>query len=333
MKKYILIIAEDGDVTVDEVIQWILYFKTYEVIRINDTDLLDIVNIEISAYCTQFNLTINNSLSISSHEIHSYWYRRGTLNFKNVSFSEKEDNLIHSIRKYYALEKEHVLDTLHFLLETCITLSLNKYHDLHTNKLINLKHAVNAGLNIPQTIVTNDKNKIINFVKEHGKCLMKPIRYPGYEATINNSKIYYSQMSNVVNLNEICEILDIYKNFQPTQFQKYINKEFEIRTFYLDGDCYSMAIFSQKNEKTKIDFRNYDEDFPNRNSPFKLPKIIEGKISKFCNLSKINCGSIDFLYSQNDYFFLEINPIGQLQWLSKNCNYNLEYKIALALTK
>jgi hypothetical protein len=54
-----------------------------------------------------------------------------------------------------------------------------------------------------------------------------------------------------------------------------------------------MAIFSQNDKKTKIDFRNYNAIKPNRTVPFKLPIRIEEKIVKFMKLVDMNWGSID----------------------------------------
>ena len=55
-------------------------------------------------------------------------------------------------------------------------------------------------------------------------------------------------------------------------FQQLVEKKYEIRTFYLDGDFYSMVIFSQRREDAKLDFRNYDFNDPDRFLPFNLPK-------------------------------------------------------------
>jgi hypothetical protein len=42
----------------------------------------------------------------------------------------------------------------------------------------------------------------------------------------------------------------------------------------------------------------------------------------------INCGSLDFIKNKNDFYFLEINPVGQFLGLSAICNYLLEKEIA-----
>lgn len=47
------------------------------------------------------------------------------------------------------------------------------------------------------------------------------------------------------------------------------------------------------------------------------------------NKINLNCGSIDILVDNNlNYFFLEVNPVGQFGMVSFPCNYNLENHIA-----
>src|SRR5690606_13210058 len=94
-----------------------------------------------------------------------------------------------------------------------------------------------------------------------------------------------------------------------TMYQNYIYKKYELRIFYLKGQFYSMAIFSQQNEKTKIDFSNYDRNRPNRFVPYKLPQKVEKKLHKFMRSINMNCGSIDMIYTpKGEYVFLEVNP-------------------------
>ena len=111
-------------------------------------------------------------------------------------------------------------------------------------------------------------------------------------------------------------------------FQEKIDKDFEIRSFYLDGKLWSTAIISQNDEQTKIDYRKYNSNIPNRNVSYKLPNEIEEKADKLMKLLDLNCGSIDFIKSGDKFYFLEINPTGQFLGLSITCNYNLDKEIA-----
>jgi glutathione synthase/RimK-type ligase-like ATP-grasp enzyme len=73
---------------------------------------------------------------------------------------------------------------------------------------------------------------------------------------------------------------------------------------------------------------------PNRCVPYSLPKSVEKSIIEFMTKIQIECGSLDIIYSsQEKYVFLEVNPIGKFQWLSKNCNYDIEKQIAIHLLK
>ena len=95
-----------------------------------------------------------------------------------------------------------------------------------------------------------------------------------------------------------------------------------------------MAIFSQNNEKTKIDFRNYDRDLPNRTEPYTLPFDVEEKICKMMNALKLNTGSLDLIKSRNNEFvFLEVNPSGQFGMTAFPCNYPLHKEVSDYLIK
>ena len=112
-------------------------------------------------------------------------------------------------------------------------------------------------------------------------------------------------------------------------FQEYIEKLYEIRAFYLDGNFYCSAIMSQNDSRTKVDFRNYNIEKPNRTPSYKLPIDLEEKISQLMACLNLNSGSIDLLVDvSGNYIFLEVNPIGQFGQVSKPCNYFLEMEVA-----
>lgn len=97
----------------------------------------------------------------------------------------------------------------------------------------------------------------------------------------------------------------------------------------MHNNFWSMAILSQNDEQTQIDFRNYNNEKPNRNVPYNLPDEIKKKIILLMEKLKLNCGSIDIIVTpKNEYIFLEVNPIGQFGMVSNPCNYNLHKEIA-----
>lgn len=90
-----------------------------------------------------------------------------------------------------------------------------------------------------------------------------------------------------------------------------------------------MAIMSQSNPKTALDFRNYDYTKPNRMVPYELDDVVEDKVLSMCKLLDLSTGSIDFIVdSNNEVIFLEINPSGQFSMVSRPCNYYIVRFIA-----
>lgn len=249
------------------------------------------------------------------------WYRRGNLLLKiSKSIEKNNEDILH----YLSNEWHRIREFIFQQLSLCkITLG-SIFHEIENNKIHNLFLAKEFSLKTPPTVITTTKKELVDFYRINGKIITKPISYTPTFTQDNNS--YTNNGTHLVNINDIEELDD---TFSPTCFQKYIDKQFEVRVFYLKGKLYSMAIFSQMNEKTKIDFRNYDYGNPNRTVPYQLPKSIEEKIKKILLYLKYDTCSIDIIYStDNEYYFLEINPSGQFEWLSENCNYYIEKDIA-----
>lgn len=332
--KSILLLVQNSDSAVDEVMLWLKLKYSYPIIIISSKDKIDSLTINQQIHSSKFTFKVNNQYVVNSNDILAYYYRRGELPYNHVFTKhkfEKEsiNNKFHtSINSYYLNEWEHLTDYIHYLLNCSNIPSLNSYFDLRVNKLINIDLAKNMHMKTPDSIISNDINCIRAFIEKHKKVIAKPIRNPGSGFSHNGIQFGYSQPSSIYTLEMLDMAIKCGAFFQPSLFQEYIEKEFEIRCYYMKGTCYSMAIFSQNNEKTKIDFRNYDLEKPNRNVPFKLPINIEKNIDEFMKYLNFDTGSLDFIYGNGSYTFLEVNTVGQFSWLSYNCNYYIEQKIS-----
>ena len=143
---------------------------------------------------------------------------------------------------------------------------------------------------------------------------------------------YNNQISAVGYTSDINEdfLSSLPKSFGPTLFQKKISKKYEIRSFFLNGKFFSMAVFSQNDPQTKTDFRNYNWKNPNRCVAFTLPNNIAIKLYKLMECLSLDTGSIDIIVDLNgDFIFLEVNPVGQFGMVSIPCNFKLEREIAV----
>lgn len=314
----IIIFSEPNDQSTNDVLGW-LYHTGNNVIRLNPTDTIQFKSIDLTSKSKKVDLIVNHNIhfSITDKDQLGTWYRRGELLFHYESLrTELFERNIQQEKQTL----EHFLN-IFFRKDNYI----NKQEDNGINKMEVLLYASDIGLNIPDTIIATNKSQLLSFFEKHPQCITKAISELGSVAFIKNQQVAFNSYSNLVSIDDISDD----ETFMPSLFQEYIPKKYEIRSFYLNGIFRSMAIFSQQNSKTQIDFRNYDNERPNRCIPYQLPHWYERKLDKLMRKMNINCGSIDVLRcTDNQYYFLEVNPIGQFQWLSKNCNYYIEKLIA-----
>ncbi len=321
-----LIVSNEFDFSTNQVIDWLLHYGI-DFVRINNNDSIIIEKVDFSAAnAPEVVFRINNTKMVCSSEINFFWYRRGGIQYDNIIKKGVENALTKNKKRIVsgiAFEQNKVIEFLIFLLESKNKLGCKSLSD--NNKLIHLDIAKKVGLNIPKTSLISTKSDIEHFKKKHNlsevitKCIDD-----GF--SIKDEKNVFGNYTSIVSRNMFRTIP---QRFPISLIQEKIEKKWEIRSFYLNSKFYSMAIFSQTDPQTKIDFRKYNDDNPNRFVPFILPKTIEAKLDKFMKISKLDTGSIDLAYTiKDDFVFFEVNPVGQFGMVSNNCNYNLEKEIA-----
>ncbi|CDT07071.1 conserved hypothetical protein [Sphingobacterium sp. PM2-P1-29] len=322
----ILIVTSNEDKSTNDVIKWLDYFGE-KWIRINEDDYLIVKNIKFSN-----NKPATILVNIRGHEIDlcaikGYWYRRGGLKIKMDKriFETLERNSVNTkILRYLEEENKSLAQFINQYLEKEIN-RVNSELNSDNKKMFYLHTAMKVGLNVPPTIITTESNQLLEFKEIYESLITKSI----YEvmAFSDDGMIFYNHTHGISDIEHAGD-----STYFPSLFQQNIEKFIELRIFYLRGEIFSMAIFSQSNEKTKQDFRNYDYEFPNRNVPYNLDADLENKLRNFMNKIDLDCGSIDMIVTKdNQYYFLEVNPIGQFGMVSFPCEYHLEKKIAEAL--
>ncbi|WP_346881341.1 grasp-with-spasm system ATP-grasp peptide maturase [uncultured Algibacter sp.] len=314
----ILIISDRDDGSTSDVIKWIKYFKK-DFIRVNENSIVSIEKMIIDD-SHEVVLKVDGSLVFLS-KITSVWYRRGRIFFSEELSLETKNN---KELLFSAFNEMNVVRDFIYSL-TKFKKSINNAHNGSINKLYALFMAIESGLTIPSSLITSNKKELSEFQLANNEIITKPI----HESPIINSLPTFNIYTENVTPEDIEKLPE---NYFMSLFQKKINKKYELRIFYLHGEFYSMAIFSQSDDQTSVDFRKYKGNKPNRKTPYRLPKEIEEKIKLFMSKVDLNCGSIDMVVTnEKDYVFLEVNPVGQFNMVSYPCNYNIEKDIACYL--
>lgn len=323
----ILIISQVDDKTTDSVVNWIKY-RHGNVYRINSCDRITITRISFEP-ATEILFCINNRVLLNTRDVSAYWYRRGLkedLIGKTTAFNGPEQ-LNKLLLKYQRENALVLMDFLFAILENTKN-RIGSINNATNNKLLHLSIAKNLGLHVPSTLVCRHKNKLDAFTS--GRSIISKSLSNGFfyeeEEPQNGLKNTYGLYANEVTERDLERARE---PFATSLFQENILKRFELRIFYLRGQFFCMAIFSQQNKRTAIDFRKYDEERPNRTVPLNLPAAVQRKLRLFMKTVGLDCGSIDMIYGKDGrYYFLEVNPVGQFGMVSYPCNYKIERVVA-----
>ena len=312
----ILIVDNYKDPSVDKVIDWILLNKK-KAIRSTFEDLLDIFFIS----CYLFNdetIQLNLCHKRSGEFIESAWFRSETDNNFHSKFLNHIYNLeTDEVQKYLRYE---VIAAKQIIINGKYLRWLSDYSAARISKFNTLVAAKQIGLKVPDSIITNNKQDVINFFyKYHNSTLITKSIGENLRLTSTNRKSILQPVKELT----YGILQSLPDTFMPSLFQLKIEKDYDIRIFYLNGKCYPMSIHTDK-----LDFRDgYKEAMYN---PIVLPEIITEKIRELMLSLELNIGNIDIIKEKktDNYYFLEINPNGQFGFVSSYCNYNLEKEIA-----
>jgi ATP-GRASP peptide maturase of grasp-with-spasm system len=322
----IAIQSQNFDFSTNTVIEWLLSFKV-PFVRFNKEDK--------SIWLKTFELSNSNRIRIVLNvhgtdvdidDITVYWNRRGAIGIR-AEFDKKllPNKLPQKFKNEVEKNYNEQFQTLTRYLESRLyskQFTLGNPKRSKINKLAVLSEAVNVGLKIPQTIITNNKSylrKLLSKKKLISKSIQESVFVPGEDYHFAH---YTEELDQ-----SFFKILP--KSFTPSLFQEMLEKELELRIFYLKGEFYCMAIFSQMDNQTKVDFRKYNTNVPNRTVPYRCPEEVLEKLDRLMSILELDTGSIDMiLTTKGEYIFLEVNPVGQFGMVSYPCNYHLERRIA-----
>jgi hypothetical protein len=312
----VLILSNYGDYSSDIVMDHIRVLGG-ECIRINSFDLLNSsIRLSVSDSFLEYDGYI-----INPEEIGSVWFRKFGFFRKSSQYQRMQSFLEPTAQSYIATEFSRVVEAFEYYFNSSFWLTHPKYIAL--NKFIVLKQAQEVGLLVPSTYIINRREQLVEVRDMEGDIISKSIYDP---LIICSKEKNYTMYTTLVREQDLLGIPD---SFLPSMIQKAIPKQFEVRTFFLMGECFSMAIMSQADQATAMDYRKYNFDNPNRFLPFQLPADIEGKIRDLMRKLSLNTGSIDFILTPDDeYIFLEVNPTGQFGMVDYSCNYGLHKKVA-----
>jgi hypothetical protein len=310
----ILVFSYNGDIGTTYVLKWLDYFSVpYNRINLEDEDLNNL-SLFFSTDGTNLYLKLKNGVVIDFNNVSYCLYRGGEYNLKPANTTEDR-----VLDRYIIREQKSVGNFFYDFISTKCLGNLD-VSIRPQSKLFHIYCAQKAGLNIPHTLVSSSVFAPFDFKNLGNQIITKSIDETIFDFSDEN--ILYDLKTNRIDISDLegqC--------FSLSLFQQSINVDCEIRSFYLDGLFYSIGMKRNALNQNTVDIR----DCFGQLECFKLelPDYIKERLRRFMTLIKLNIGSFDIIKSTDDnYYFLEVNPTGQYDWVSYFGEFDIAQEIA-----
>ena len=180
------------------------------------------------------------------------------------------------------------------------------------NKYYQMELAERVGFKMPETLITNDKEEVSNFLRTHPRSLFKLMSQEMYDMGEEGFKGLYT---NIITIRDLENFGETEEN--PIVLQEYIEKDFEVRYTKVNRQGFACKIESQMSEKAKSDWRRYDIAHT-PHSKMTVPADVEKKVDALLDVLGLEFGALDFIVTPSgEWYFLEINCMGQWLWIEQ----------------
>ncbi len=323
----ILIFSTSGDPSTLDVMRWIEHMSDAKVVRVN----ADVTyRVALTYADDDFHVSVDDD-EFRLADVSSAWLRKGDFWFRGL-FSSVTPSDRSALPDHLNQKLQHENRALreyfhHVLRQRCAVLGTAM--GVCPNKMVVLDLARRVGLRTPPFDISSSRRHAEDLVASGTRYVTKALSDGLHLFDPLRSKAGYFTYTEALEPESLAGRGD---RLAPSFFQRYVDKRLELRIFFLDHEFHAVAIFSQNDAQTAVDYRHYNTDNPNRVIPFRLPQDIEAKLARLMDAVGLDTGSIDMIVDpKGEYYFLEVNPVGQFGGNSEACNLGIERRIAKRL--
>jgi len=272
---------------------------------------------KISVNEDSFELTDECGNTIHSKDIKGVWHRKAW----GIPVPEELDE---DYKKIFLSGYANLRYNLITVLENIPW--INPYENerkIDGNKMLQLKTAKEHQLTVPETIFSNDEEKITAFFHKfcNGKAVAK--LHSLTAKTMSGENLISTMIIEEGTLEHIADIA-----YCPMIFQPYIDKEYELRIVYIAGEFFTGKINNSENADWRLAQGTYVW------SAYELPENIKAGLASMMEEMGLYIGAIDMIRGKDgEYYFLEVNPQGEWGMLQKELGFPIAEKIADNLIK
>ena len=247
-------------------------------------------------------LTLPEGGQLNLHDIHSVFWR----NFCGVRVPPLKDS--HQQRVAF----NDSMSTLRSLMQATPARWINSWqaYQFHKEKPLQLSRVKQMGVPIPTTLISNDSERVTEFVSNHEKVIFKPVYGGAYTQLLTQSHLEPQRLKQVLSIS-------------PVTIQEYIPGT-NIRSYVLADSVYTAEIRSNS-----WDFR---EDAQAQLIPRELPEPVRQQSLAITQALKLEWTALDWrLKPTGEYVFLEANPSPMFLHFEKQTGFPITEKLVKLL--
>ena len=253
-------------------------------------------------------------------------------NIKNIFFRFAFEDFISPDQEKTALENFSKAEFGKAIMSSLLTLDASKwfnypYYEMQADiKPFSLKSAMALKIKVPEFIISNKRNEIINFSKNK-KVIIKSIS--NADLAIQNNVIktvpefsdFQAGYTNEFSIDKA-----IFENWDntPVLIQKRVEKVLEVRTLIIKDKIFTVAT---EPDSQNIDIRKSVKEY----SSYSCPRDLEKKLLELVEILQLKICTFDILLDKKDNLWLiDINPQGN--WLGFNQSVDMQISKEIAMT-
>jgi hypothetical protein len=258
--------------------------------------------------------------TFSGDEVSTVWVR-----LKPVALSTPSGSDEWLGQDFAQKEWQFVLHSLQSILSHAVWVNPIPNQNKAAMKPFQLFIAQKLGMAFPVTEITNNPDCASDIFLKFTRVIYKTL---GNYVFPPDKYIYTSEI-------DISDVLKFPERIQraPGIFQAYIEKDFELRVTIVGEEIFATKIKSQKNDKTKIDWRKSQIE-PDMYEPYDLDNETSSKLIEFHDMAGLVYAAYDFVVPPTGKpVFLECNPAGQWLWMEDFTNQTISKSLADLLVR
>lgn len=304
----LLLVTTKADIATDYVV---LKLNKLDVpfYRLNTEDfpLVALSTVQINSKNTDWLWTSSLHKNISLDNLKCIWYRRHRLPMMPTEMSDAHADYCLRETEWFL---KGAINSRSYINKQIVWMSHPLNIQRAESKIYQLSIAKELGLQIPDTVISNDAKVVRDFFhQKSGRIIAKPLRLGYFDYGDRQTSVYTSPVS----LDDLTNEVAI--KVAPVIYQELLPKKYDIRVTVVGNQVFAAAIDSQSHASSLIDWRKTDTEAL-EHFVHVLPHWLEQACVNLVNELGLSYGAIDFVLTpDNNYIFLEINPNGQWAWL------------------